>query len=729
MREQIQRLNKTPSTEVQQGVLATGITQTNNMPFVQQVQKKSKGAELAKTLGMVAEGASKASELYEGQKDEEAALQFAEDKFTYLEELNSLHSNADKVQWMNNKTKELSEGNASERYRELFLNNFDGFYNSFLKGQQEEGYQALEGQLYKDLQEAIVTGKTYEEVTSKYNANLPKDRYHKVYSASILGQASFELAAVETDEDFLKFNEKFDNIKSTYNNNPYAGGNSSQAGQTVNTNFKNSFNGLIATKKAALKTKWTETMTNMETTLPGYSTVTTHLAKGIKFGHISNTKANTVATKEIRKYVERDTKASIASLKNLDPKKRPETFEKEIYDIRKKVRANLKQQVKLKMITNDQAEEKWIEQVAYVKKVTEQASLTLDMEDGTFAPDITISEENRDWYKEEVTQHLVKSFTEPFNDFVGDDINNIRTKYPTVYKKGLDTFVGQAVRNLNEENYEQSKMAILDLNQKTANNVLNNVSTDQRDSIVLMNLLPSYATFVAARDKKNSTSFDYKKESIPKEYQDRYNDILESALPGERTNLDMRIKALLYATDKVNPEAIFESFEASNKKITTENIQYNENIYSNFRGPSFTDKDGVPKTEYIGRAIESVLKEKNLDLDDKNKYSLRVQDNKLYIYSYGTNILKVGGYDIEDKLKQYNREALQKVIADANDNSTFQSLAPATEVVEKVGSGLGKSFSILGSKAVDAVLDSGPIDFIQKTFDIRVNDEKTYKED
>ena len=57
MREQIQRLNKTPGTEVSQGVLSSGVTQTPSMPFVQ--QQKTKGQRLAETFGVFTEGVTK----------------------------------------------------------------------------------------------------------------------------------------------------------------------------------------------------------------------------------------------------------------------------------------------------------------------------------------------------------------------------------------------------------------------------------------------------------------------------------------------------------------------------------------------------------------------------------------------------------------------------------------------------------------------------------------------
>lgn len=729
MKEQVQRLNKTPGVETQAGVLQTGVTQTANMGYVQ--QKESKGSKLAKTLGMVTDTAIKGYELYQGQKDEEAMNQFYTDRLSTIEELNTLNSDADRALYLQDKMKSLSNEGVNEKYRESFIQTFSGKYNQALAGAKIEGYQAQENELFKRLSTEVNNENfSYEALISEFGTKIRKQNAHKIYATAILQNAQLDLADVKTDEDLLIFNEKFNQVKEIYNNNPYAGGNASQNGMTVNTNFKNSFNGLIATKKAALKTKWTETEENLSTTQPGYSTYSKHIENGLKYGHISPTKANTSATKELRKYVQKDTQAAVASFKNIDAGKIPGAYQKLATDSMKSIEKNLQRQVQLKMKSKEEAAQEYAGYEKLFQTSAQQAALTLDLEDGTVYNKASINKENREGYAEQLNQKLLQLFTNPnFTEFDSDDINSIRVKHPDVFKKSINTTVGQAISNLNEDNYENNKQAILGLNLKTGNNILNNVNADQRDSIILMNALPSFAAYKAAMDKKNKTGYDYKQERIPADYKTRYNDLIDNAPLGEKVNTELKIKALLFATEGANPEAIFKSFEASNKKVITENIQYNESIYSNFKGSTFNDENGVPKVEYIGKAIESVLKEKNLDLDEKNKYSLKVQDNKLYIYSYGTNILKVGGYDISDKVKQYNKEGSKDSTKKTAETRIFPSLAPFTDTVDAIGKGLETSISKLGSKAVGAVLDAGPIDFIQKTFDIRVNDEKTYKED
>lgn len=239
MKEQIKRLNKTQGTEVQPGVIQSGVTQTSNMPFVQ--QQKTKGQRLAETFGMLVDSGSKLAakgvELYKGQKDEEAINQFNADKYRFLEELNGLNSDADRVMWVQNKSKELSDAGVNERYRNAFLNSFDGMYSKFLAGAKEEGYKVQEGLLLNDFSVGILEGRSYDEITAKYHNVLPKERYHKLYAGALLSNASLDAQSntIRTPEDLKAFKDKYKGLIAEYNANPYLGGSKAATAVDIKT--------------------------------------------------------------------------------------------------------------------------------------------------------------------------------------------------------------------------------------------------------------------------------------------------------------------------------------------------------------------------------------------------------------------------------------------------------------------------------------------------------------
>lgn len=239
MREQVQRLYKTPGAEVQPGVIQSGVTQTSNMPFVQ--QQKTKGQRLAETFGMLVDSGSKLAakgvELYKGQKDEEAINQFNADKYRFLEELNGLNSDADRVMWVQNKSKGLSDAGVNERYRNAFLNSFDGMYSKFLAGAKEEGYKVQEGLLLNDFSVGILEGRSYDEITAKYHNVLPKERYHKLYAGALLSNASLDAQSntIRTPEDLKAFKDKYKGLIAKYNANPYLGGSKAATAVDIKT--------------------------------------------------------------------------------------------------------------------------------------------------------------------------------------------------------------------------------------------------------------------------------------------------------------------------------------------------------------------------------------------------------------------------------------------------------------------------------------------------------------
>ena len=252
MKEQVQRLNKTPGVETQAGVLQTGVTQTANMGYVQ--QKESKGSKLAKTLGMVTDTAMKGYELYQGQKDEEALSQFHTDKIQIIEELNGLNSDADRVLYMNDKIKKASSPDVNVKYRDALINSFGGKYDSYLKGAKVEGYKAQENEFFK----RIATGLndpdfTYEGLVSEFGPRVRKENLHNIYASALLQNAQLDSADIKTKEDLDMFKAKYKEQFKTYNANPYAGGSKSKEAVDIQSKLKQSFDTIVGGKTKVFK--------------------------------------------------------------------------------------------------------------------------------------------------------------------------------------------------------------------------------------------------------------------------------------------------------------------------------------------------------------------------------------------------------------------------------------------------------------------------------------------
>jgi hypothetical protein len=252
MREQIQRLNKTPGTEVQQGVLQTGVTQTPTMGYVQ--QKESKGSKLAKTLGMVTDTAIKGYELYQGQKDEEAMSQFYTDRLTTIEEMNALNSDADRALYLQDKMRSLSNEGVNEKYRESFIKTFSGSYSKALAGAKIEGYKAQENELFKRLSTDI-NGEdfNYDNLMSEFGTRVRKENVHGLYATAILQNAQIDIADVKTKEDLKEFNAKYNNLFKVYNSNPYAGGSKSKDALDIQVKLKKNFDTIVKSKDKVFK--------------------------------------------------------------------------------------------------------------------------------------------------------------------------------------------------------------------------------------------------------------------------------------------------------------------------------------------------------------------------------------------------------------------------------------------------------------------------------------------
>ena len=252
MKEQVQRLNKTPGVETQAGVLQTGVTQTANMGYVQ--QKESKGSKLAKTLGMVTDTAMKGYELYQGQKDEEALSQFHTDKIQIIEELNGLNSDADRVLYMNDKIKRASSPDVNVKYRDALINSFGGKYDSYLKGAKVEGYKAQENEFFK----RIATGLndpdfTYEGLVSEFGPRVRKENLHSIYASALIQNAQLDSADIKTKEDLDMFKAKYKEQFKTYNANPYAGGSKSKEAVDIQIKVKKGFDLLVEEKTKVFK--------------------------------------------------------------------------------------------------------------------------------------------------------------------------------------------------------------------------------------------------------------------------------------------------------------------------------------------------------------------------------------------------------------------------------------------------------------------------------------------
>lgn len=252
MREQIRRLDKTPGTEVQQGVLQTGVTQTPTMGYVQ--QKESKGSKLAKTLGMVTDTAIKGYELYQGQKDEEAMSQFYTDRLTTIEEMNALNSDADRALYLQDKMRSLSNEGVNEKYRESFIKTFSGSYSKALAGAKIEGYKAQENELFKRLSTDI-NGEdfNYDNLISEFGTRVRKENVHGLYATAILQNAQIDLSSVTNLNQLKEVKEKYDSVFATYNSNPYAGGSKSKNAIDLQLKLDKGFNTLINAKTKEFK--------------------------------------------------------------------------------------------------------------------------------------------------------------------------------------------------------------------------------------------------------------------------------------------------------------------------------------------------------------------------------------------------------------------------------------------------------------------------------------------
>lgn len=166
MKEQVRRLNKTPGTEVQEGVLGTGVTQTPTMGYVQ--QKQSKGAKLAKTLGMaVGAGVGIANQIVDTKDKKEASFQALEGNadgvafgMEVIEQARQLpkEQRPDFIkQQLNSRMESLKGSDISMHYLKSNLNAFSNVTENF--------YKQTNAEIYADLQAERKT-KTYSLVSN-----------------------------------------------------------------------------------------------------------------------------------------------------------------------------------------------------------------------------------------------------------------------------------------------------------------------------------------------------------------------------------------------------------------------------------------------------------------------------------------------------------------------------------------------------------------------------------
>ena len=149
MKEQVQRLNKTPGVETQAGVLQTGVTQTANMGYVQ--QKESKGSKLAKTLGVALNaGIGIANQIVDTKDKREASFQalegnadgvaFGMDVITQARDLPKAERPAFIRQQLNNRMESLKGSDISVHYLKSNLNAFSNVTETYYKNVNAELY-------------------------------------------------------------------------------------------------------------------------------------------------------------------------------------------------------------------------------------------------------------------------------------------------------------------------------------------------------------------------------------------------------------------------------------------------------------------------------------------------------------------------------------------------------------------------------------------------------------
>ena len=230
MRERIRRLDKRPSTEVQQGTISSGITQ---VPQFQPVTQFSKGDRLAKTMGLLQDVVTtgfKIKQEYRTKQKNDAAKQLNAEKYQWLEELNELPSDSDRAAWIQNKVAEVSKPEVDEFYRDAVVASLDGKYSKYLKGAREES-QIANGYSFSNrlIDNMMKKGKLeYETISAEFtDLQLPKAQRHKYVVDSLTSYLNWRTTDVESLEDLQALQKDSKALIAEYNKNPYLGGSKS----------------------------------------------------------------------------------------------------------------------------------------------------------------------------------------------------------------------------------------------------------------------------------------------------------------------------------------------------------------------------------------------------------------------------------------------------------------------------------------------------------------------
>jgi hypothetical protein len=313
MREQVQRLNKRPGVETQQGQLTSGVTQTPNMPFVQ--QQKTSGQRLAETIGMVVEGGTKIAkagvELYQGQKKEEAANRIAEEQFTWMDEMNNLNSDADRVQYIQDKVKSVSSEDVDENYRNGVIGFFDSYYNTATKGAKLEQDVAVGNILSNEFYADMLSKGTidYDGIVSRYT-HLPKKYYHAAYQKALTAYVNqeFNPSKIKSLDDLEAAKARTDKVLSEYKNNKFTGGSraveaielQTSLNKVYNTSLKN-----IKTEMGASHKLWVAQQKDNPTIIP--ELFNKQNTKAAELGLISELESYTANKEYTKKWEQQQT--------------------------------------------------------------------------------------------------------------------------------------------------------------------------------------------------------------------------------------------------------------------------------------------------------------------------------------------------------------------------------------------------------------------------------------